>query len=185
MKNNFEIYNDELNVYVHLTVNSSKIGKIILTFFVSLLVGILFYIPFTIPEENISEFIFPLLIFGIMVFAFPVRYLLWNLFGKENLIINTKSISYNREYGIFISNLKTLNHNRLATAFEWSRTFDNIEYGNIIFEKLNDKTDLPEHLYTTSIALTIEDIKIIENEISKLYENKMTDEYNFHPISLN
>ncbi len=111
--------------------------------------------------------------------------MLWNLFGKENLIINTKSLSYYRDYGVYRTNLKTLKHKRLATGFEWARTFDNIEYGNLIFEKYNDENDLPEHLYTTSIILNFESIEKINKEISKIYEIRMDEELDFHPISLN
>jgi len=185
MKNDFEIKNDGINVYVTFYVNSHPVGKILLTCFVVFLIGLLFYLPFTISDENISDYIFPFLIFGIIIFVFPVRYLLWNLFGKENVIINTKSLSYNRDYGVYRTNLKTLNHKRLGTGFEWTRTFDNIEYGNLVFEKYSDKNDLPEHIYTTSVVLNFESIEKINKEISKLYEIKMDKEFGFYPISLN
>jgi len=107
------------------------------------------------------------------------------LFGKEYIIINTKSLSYYRDYGIYKTNLKTLRNNKLGTGFEWSRTFDNIEYGNLMFEKYNDENDLPEHLYTTSVVLKFENIEKIDKEISKLYKIKTNQEFGFHPISLN
>lgn len=185
MKNSFEIHNDGINVYVTFFVNSHPTGKVLLTIFVILLIGTLIYLPIELPKEEVLHFIFPFLIFGIIVFVFPVRYLLWNLFGKENLIINTKSLSYYRDYGIYRTNLKTLKHGRLGTGFEWSRTFENIEYGNLVFQKYNDENDLPEHLYTTSVVLNYDNIERIDKEISKLYEIKKNKELNFTPISLN
>lgn len=185
MKNNYEISNDGINVYITLFVNSHFIGKTILTVFVLFLIGILCYLPFTVSEENISDSIFPFLIFGILVFVFPVRYLLWNLFGKENLIINTKSISYSRDFGIYKTNLKTLNYKRLGTGFENTRTFENIKYGNLVFVKYNDENDLPEQIYSTSVVLNFESLEKIDQEISKIYEAKMDEEFDFHPFSLN
>jgi hypothetical protein len=183
--NNFEIKNDGINVYVTFFVNSHPVGKILLTIFVVFLIGLLFYLPSTFSKEEISDYIFPFIIFGIIVFVFPFRYLLWNLFGKENLIISTKSLSYYRDYGVYRTNLKTLNHNRLGTGFECSRTYDNVKYGNLVFEKYNDETDVPEHLYTTSVVLNFESIEKIDKEISKIYEIKMDEELGFHPVSLN
>lgn len=185
MKNKFEINNDGINVYVTFFVNSHPAGKILISIFVLILIGLLIYLPTTITNEELRDFIFPFLVFGILVFVFPVRYLLWNLFGKENIIINTKSLSYNKDFGLYKTNLKTLKHNRLATGFEWIRTFENIEYGNIVFEKFNEENDLPESLYTTSVALDKESIKQIDEEISKLYNIGNDEEIDFSNISLN
>jgi energy-coupling factor transporter transmembrane protein EcfT len=185
MKNKLEIHNDGINVYVTLLVNSHIIGKTILSIFVILLIGGLVYFPTTIPKEEIPSFIFPILIFGFLIFFFPVRYLFWNIYGKENLIINTKSLSHCNDYGVFKTNLKTYPHSRLGTGFEHIRTTDNIKFGKLVFIKYNEENNLPEHLYETSVLLDSENIKLIDEEISKLYEIELNDNFNFEPFSVN
>ncbi|MEE9408467.1 MAG: hypothetical protein V3V28_10390 [Polaribacter sp.] len=185
MKNKLEIHNDGINIYVTLIVNSHIIGKTLLSLFVILLIGGLIYFPSTIPKEEVSSFIFPILIFGFLVFFFPVRYLLWNIYGKENLIINTKTLSHYNDYGIFKTNLKTHAHQRLGTSFEHIRTTDNIKLGKLLFVKHNDENNLPEYLYETTVLLNSENIKMIDNEISRLYDIELNEEFNFQSFSDN
>ena len=185
MHNSFKIENNGINVFITLVVKSHSIGKLLTSLAVLAIIGFYIYIASTITKEEISTYIFPLLIGGIVILVLPVRYLLWNLFGQENIIVNTKSISYYRNYGIYSTNLKTKIHDRLTIGFEWTRTFDEIKYGNLIFEKTNEENDLPEHLYTTSVELTFENLTQIQDEIIKLYAVDEEGEFDFFSISLN
>jgi len=64
-------------------------------------------------------------------------------------------------------------------------TFENIKYGNLIFNTYNKESDLPELLYSTSINLELKKIREIENEIEKLYDIEIDENTEFSKISLN
>ncbi|MGJ5643412.1 hypothetical protein [Formosa sp. S-31] len=185
MRNEYEINSDGINIYLTLFVKSHPIAKTLLSIIVLTLIVFLIYIASTLSIKDEPKSVFGIIIFGIFIFFIPFRYLLWNLFGKENLIINTKSLSYNRDFGIYKTNLKTEYHERLSLGFEHTRTFENIEYGNLIFNTYNEKSDLPELLYSTSINLDLKKINEIENEIEKLYDIGINENTEFNNVSLN
>lgn len=185
MRNEFEINSDGINIYLTLFVKSHPIAKILLSIIVLALIALLIYIASTLSIENDPKAALGIVIFGAFIFVVPFRYLLWNLFGKEHLVINTKTLSYNRDYGIFRTNPKTKYHKRLGLAFEHIRTFENIEYGNLIFNTYNKESDLPELLYSTSINLELNKINEIETEIEKLYNVGIDKNTVFTEISLN
>ncbi len=185
MKNEYEINNDGVNIYLTLFVKSHPIGKILLSIFTLTLIILLIYIASTSSIKDEPQSVFGIIIFGAFIFFVPFRYLLWNLFGKEHLIINTKTLSYNRDYGIYRTNLKTKYHERLGLGIEHTRTFENIEYGNLIFNTYNKDSDLPELLYSTSINLELKKINNIENEIEKLYDIGIDENIEFSKASLN
>jgi len=185
MRNEYEINSDGMNIYLTLFVKSHPIGKILLSIFILALIILLIYISSTLSLKDEPESVLGVFIFGIFIFFIPFHYLLWNLYGKEYLIINTKSLSYNRDYGIYKTNLKTKYHKRLGLGFELIRTFENVEYGNLIFNTYNKESDLPELVYSTSINLELKKINEIENEIEKLYNVGIDENIEFNKTSLN
>ena len=136
MRNVIDINSDGINIYLTLEVKTSKIIKILLIivlFFIVVLLGFLLSI-LNIKEE--PKLLFPMIIIPILVFYFLVRYVLWNLFGKETIVINRKSISSSLDYGLYKTNLKTVLVNRLGFGEEFIREFEGGEVWQYKFIEL-------------------------------------------------
>ena len=171
MRNDYKLNSDGTYVKLTLNLNSTTKGKVILSIIVSVLIGVLVYLPFYFPIKNNPDLILPIIVFAIIIFVFPIRYLFWNLFGKEHFIINKKKISSNKDYGVYITNFKSQQFERLHLKFENNKTIEKIKCGNLIFKSFNKDTNLSEHIYSSSIDLELEVINKIKNDISKLDNN--------------
>ena len=99
----------------------------------------------------------------------PIRYLIWNLYGKENLIINSKTISYNYDYGFIRTNLKTIPFYHLGAGIELYKENKGIQEGKLILYNFRAQDNLPEIIHETTVLVNLEDVKEIDIEISKLF----------------
>lgn len=185
MNNRIKINTDGINIYVTLFVKSNKKGKIAMSIIVLILLFILGAMINETNDNNLKNFVFPITIFAILIIVFPVRYLIWNLCGKEHLIINTKSISYKFDYGIYQTNLKTILHKKLASGFELLRKDGEIKKGNLVFYDFRKKDNLPIQIYQTSVLLDKEKVNMIDAEIRQIYEDEFNEKYHLIGFSPN
>jgi len=179
MKNTVDIKSDGINVYITSNVQANKKGKIVLTILNSSV--LIFYIWFisSLKNEEAGKFLVPVVLMFIMFVFFPWRYWFWNFFGKEIIIINTKTITRHYHYGILQTNPKTLPHNRLATTYEFVRNFENEEFGRLHFISYNIDTNLPEALFQTSVIIPKKAINRIEMEIQNVFNNENLNNISF------
>lgn len=126
-----------------------------------------------------------ILILFILFIFLPIRFLAWNLFGKESLIVNTKTISYCYDYGIIRTNLKTIHYDRLGTGFLSNRKDNEKEFGNLIFYNYNKDNNLPEVIHQTSVLIELEKLKEIDLLIQIIFENEFNEKHGFTAYSLN
>ncbi|GGF22063.1 hypothetical protein [Flavobacterium limi] len=171
MKNTIEKHFDGINIHSTLKINSSKIGKIVLAIFLIIFLGVLSLVLSTLEKDEIASAIIPVLIISAIIIIFPLRYLIWNIYGKEVLIVNSKSISYYYDYGFFKTNFKTILFTRLGTQIEFVREYDGIENGRLIFYNYREIDDLPEEIHRTSILIDIVTLEVINCEITELFES--------------
>ena len=184
MKNRIDIKNDGKNVYATLHVKANPIGIIILMTLVAIAFAFFAALAWTAVDDA-PVYIFPLLIIGGLLAAFPGRYLVWNLAGKELLIVNTKTISYHYNYGLFKTNMKTLNFNSLALGFEPEQSDKGHQKGNLVFYNYREDTGLPEVLHATTVLLEKEKIEELDLEIRRLFEKELIETSPFLDFSLN
>jgi hypothetical protein len=185
MKNELNIYSDDINVFVTLNVKAKLIGKIIMSVIMFILLAGYFTLLISIDSETMGRIIFPILIAPLIIIFLPARYLFWNLFGQERIIINTKSISYNYSYGIVQTNLKTIKFDKLGTGFDTSKMFDSTEHGTLVFVNYNQDTNLPETIFQTTIIISKLQLIEIDSEIRKVFYNEYLHQNNFIAFSLN
>ena len=185
MNNSVEIESDGINVFATMSVKAKPVGIVILLIFVLFLIVAFILIVSTFEKNEIGKLILPTLILFILFIFLPIRYLLWNLFGKENLIVNTKTISYWYDYGFIRTNLKTIKYDRLATDFLSNRKENEKEFGNLIFYNYNKDTNLPELIHQTSVYIELEKLKEIDLLIQNIFENEFNDKQGFMGYSLN
>ncbi len=185
MENRIVISTNGINAYIKIRVNASKIGTRILSFFViaeviAVLVGL-----FHIKSEEVVSLIIPILIIIFLFIGLPLKYLLWNLFGNEVLIVNTKSISWSYDYGFFKTNLKTVKYHRLGTAYDKVRGEKEEEVGRLTFYNFREEDNLLEFIHQTTILLSREDIQNIDRQISDIFTNDFLNQNGFIPFSAN
>lgn len=169
MKNNASVYFNGINVSVYLNIQSKLIGKIALSGLIFIVIFFFSYLLSSLDEKELISAFIPILIVSALIIYFPVRYLLWNLFGKETLIISRKTVSFNYDYGFYSSNLKTIPFQNLATKIEIIKEIDHVKLGKLILINYNEATDLPELLHETTILIPIEKLEEIDRFISELF----------------
>lgn len=185
LKNRIEINADGINAYARISVNASRTGIKILAGFLILEIVIALGLLSQIKSEEVLSMIIPILI-GLFVFVgFPIKYLLWNLYGNEELIVNTKSISWSYDYGFFKTNLQTVKHFRLGTGYEKVRGNDENEVGKLIFYNYREEDNLPEIIHQTTVLLNKKEIAKFDKEISEVFANEFLNENGFVPFSMN
>jgi hypothetical protein len=185
MKNKIYTNTDGVNVYARIDVNASKPGIYILVILL-----ITAFILFTIvlsqmPPEEITSMAIPLLLMLILCIGLPTKYLLWNLFGSEELIVNSKSVSWSYDYGFFRTNKKTYKFDRLGTGFESVRgTLDN-ELGKLVFYNYREEDNLPELIHETTLLLQRKDIEELDDLIRDIFTDEFLDSGGYVPFSAN
>ena len=185
MKNRIEISSDGINAYAKISVNASQIGINILSGFIVIEIIILSGLLWQIKSEA-SILMIILILIGISIFlVLPIKYLLWNLYGNERLIVNSKSISWSYDYGFFKTNLQTVKFNRLGTGYEKIKGDNEEEVGKLIFYNYREEDNLPEYIHQTTILLNKSEIEKFDEAILSVFENEFFNEKGFIPFSIN
>jgi hypothetical protein len=176
MKDKTAIYSDEICIYISICANSPLYGKIALLLADLLILCVLiFAIVLWIPG---------LLLVSALFLFFLGKYSLWNFYGKENLIINTKTVSYQHDYGFFKTAYTVVPFNKtIKLQVAPAKPIESKELLVKIWS-YNDN-DLPVEVYTTSLTISEEDVIRLNTLIKQLFVDKMADEYMLPHIHLN
>lgn len=185
MMNELDMSSDGINLYVNIKV---KANKLVIRIAVTVLILLISFILIGAIKESkdISTEAGIFAIIGIFFFLyFPVKYLLWNLYGEEELIINTKSISYSYDYGWFKTKMETIEFVTLGVSLDEMR-LDGKEYlGQLYFTAYDKNTQVPEVIHSTTVFLDMHQILELQLGISSLFEQSLYQERGFIPFSLN
>lgn len=95
------------------------------------------------------------------------RLAFWNLFGEELIILNTKSVSYQRSYGVIETKLQTYPLRNMRVEAIITKERNKIKYSKLQFYTYNEH-DLPELLLESSIALPEQSIYAIFRSIDTM-----------------
>ena len=185
MKNIVRVDSDNVNLYVTLEVRSKPIGLIVLGAKILSVAGFLFYILSGLDGEEVGGFLIPLFFISLVFIVLPLKYLLWNLCGKENIIINTKLVQHSYDYGLIRTNPKVKHFHRLVTGYEKVRIEDGQERGKLLFYNYRNEDDLPEMIFETTILIEKEEIEAIEKQIDGLFSKELFRKNDFIGYSLN
>ena len=183
MNNKIEISSDGINVYARLKVNASSAGVYILGALI--LTELLIFGWILLEVDSVKEIIHPAFLLLIFFFFFSVKYLLWNIYGSEELIVNTKTISWSYDYGFYKTNFITASHDRLGTGYEKIRRENGEELGRLVFFNYKNEDNLPEVMHHTTVLLKKEDIDWFDSHVSKVFENEFNHKRGFVPFSDN
>lgn len=185
MKNRIHISSDGINAYATIKVNASKTGIRILSILLIVELVLITWLFSQATYKDILEMIIPLLIIMVLFVGLPAKYLLWNLYGTEELIVNTKSISWRYNYGFYQTNLKIVKYNKLGIGYEKVRETGNGEIGRLVFYNYRKDDNLPELIHQTSVLLSMDELEKFDKKILDIFENEFYNKNNFIPFSLN
>ncbi len=166
------IFCDGINVHATFRSRVNKRVKFALVAANVLLYGLLIWGISQIPANELNTFIF--VIFGLpfLLFFTVTRYTLWNLFGTETIIINTKSFSYKHDFGWFGLPLKTY---PTSNGIRYGIQDDFMENGKLyvsIYFEFYDENNLPQKLYTTALRTEITSFHKICDFIDDIYRQE-------------
>jgi ABC-type multidrug transport system fused ATPase/permease subunit len=172
-----EIKKDYVNLHVVIEAETSPVVKAVLIFFNLCTVGI---VVLALADWLLGLFVIGMLLMGLFGWL-----TLWFGYGKEKLIINTKSISYQYQYGFYTTKLETRPIKRaLNISLAPSRDRNGLEYFNLIFETFN-KYDVPEEIYRSALSITRSEFAVLKRSVRALYFEKVDYEYLKQPYILN
>lgn len=186
MKNTAEIKNDGACVYLDSTIRPDAIAKVTLVtlnLFFFLIFGVILYATWGAEMSRLSL----LAVYVVLPIIYAVsvgRLTLWNLFGREYIIINTKSLSFKRKYGIFSGNLKVLPFSGLHYTIKETDKYSGIPYGTINFAQHN-QLGHSINLFTTSITLPIKQLNHLVEQIMFLFTLEQISDPEYEIIHLN
>ena len=172
-----ELKRDYVHLHVLIEAETSNNVKGILIFFN--------ICTLSIVVLSILDWLLALFVIGVLLTALFGWLTLWYGFGKEKLIINTKSLRYQYMYGLYTTKIETQPIKRaLNVSLTPSRERNGLEYFNVIFETYN-KFDVPEEIYRTSLAITRAEFAILKLSLRALYFEKVDPDYHRQPYILN
>jgi len=185
MRNRIHITSDGVNAHATLEVRASKIGIRILQLLLVAEIALFGWVGITLDAKELSGFAIPGLIIVIFFIGLPLKYLLWNLYGKEEMIVTAKSLSWRYDYRFFRTNWKTKKYDRLGTGFQKVRTENGLELGRLVFFNYSEDTGLPEVLHETTVLLSKPQIQNFDSEIAQIFRNDFLVVHGFIPFSEN
>lgn len=185
MKNRIKITTDGINAYAKIEVNASKKGIRILSIFIIIELIMVVGILSQVKSDKLVTMIIPILIIIVLFVGLPIKYLLWNKYGNEELIVNSKSISWSYNYGFFKTKLETVKYDRLGTGYEIIRGKNENEVGKLIFYNFRAEDDLPELIHQTTVLLNKDEIEEFDNQISEVFANEFLNKNGFIRFSEN
>ena len=162
MKNRVEISNDNVCVYYDASIKPDTFLIIAIT-----LVNIFLLILFIVIIASTYDADLPKLSLFVIYIVLPTIYTLtigrtclWNLFGKEHLVINTKSIAKKVSFGFFQSQWNSITINNPTYEIVINERYAGQDYGTLRFLH-HDENDLPIEIFSTTVVLPIERLSLI------------------------
>ena len=185
MKNQITITNNGSGILLDLVLKAERRGKVVLTLFVVLLIGVVVFAISSAPRTAFPQIIIPAGIVLGLIFYFPVRYWLWNLFGEETFAITTRSISVERSYGFYRTRMETFPFSKLLITLDTARRFDGEEHGTMDFHGQDPVTGLPVFLVQTAVIVPKSDLERVRQEVDKMFQKENMEEAGYPSFSLN
>lgn len=186
MKNTAEITNDGACIYLDSTVKpdaTAKVTLMLLNLFSLMLFGVIAYA--TWKTNTPRGLLFAIYVLLPVIYCMSVgRLTLWNLFGKEYVIINTKSLSFKRHYGILTGKLKVLPYKGLHYTIKETEKHSGIAYGIINFAQ-HDLRGQSVNLFTTSITLPVKQLNHLIEQLTFLFTLEQISDPEYEIIHLN
>ena len=162
------VFSDGLNIYASFQSKVAPYVKWILVLLNLLVLSGYVALIVNIPKDSQGDFAILFIVIPLFTGLTLTRFTFWNLWGRESIIINTKSFSYQYDYGILTLNLKTKETNGLSWAIhdefiDGDQTYVTVNFGTF------DEHDLEIHLHTTSLRMNLNSYIKLNDLLHELY----------------
>ncbi|SMC88939.1 hypothetical protein [Pedobacter africanus] len=105
--------------------------------------------------------------------------------GKERVIINTRSLSYQQHFGFFNTSFQTIGFNKKISIRVYDQAIENeLTLVKFLVESYNDQ-HLCEVIYHSVLNITDADFKRLLEHIDRLYLDEMSERHMMPEIILN
>ncbi len=177
MKNRIQITTDGKQAHATIEVNASRIGTSILIGFISLEIAGLIWALTLMPMEELIYKSIPILLIVLFFIGFPIKYLLWNLYGQEKLIVSKQMIQWSYHYGFFGGQLNEEDYESLAIVYERIRDIKDKEVGRLLFYSAESEDTEGRLIHKTSCLITKEEAITLSDKIWTVIgeENRVLD----------
>ncbi len=149
-------------------------GKVLLGFTLLVGFGLFIYLLINLDFKEMGKASIPIILIPSFILFFLSKYLLWNIYGREHLVVNSKTLTYFYDYGFFKTVPTTINYRRLGIGYRITDRFEDENFGRMTFVNYNQDTNLPEGLHETSIEISETTVAEIERLLGKI----LFDEFN-------
>ena len=168
------IFCDGTTLYITLESKIKSWVKWILIVLNILLYAIaLFLFSMTFIEKDPS-YLFAFLTFSGAVFWFVTRSTLWNIFGRESLVITTENLSFQNDYGWYKTKREVKAIEKGLIVFTNRQfAYEDDPYVSVsFFEILNE--DEAKEIYSTGIKTDERNFKLIHDGLNELFDRPYT-----------
>ncbi|MDX5345951.1 MAG: hypothetical protein LPK19_01780, partial [Hymenobacteraceae bacterium] len=170
MKNICKVFSDGTCIYIDLYVKSAWIGRFFLFAFNLFIFSGLLFLLVKVEDVYIGQVLVASAVFLTFYGFTVVRYTLWNFFGHESIIINTKTLTTQSDYGFFLSKPKTIELNGWALEYaQKQETKAGVQHTIQIFTY--DEHDRPVFVYETGVTILQEDCEMITKVLTDYINN--------------
>jgi len=169
------VFSDGVCVFVFANADNPFFSKAIL------IICNLFFLSICVFSLTIG--ILGLTAFSLIAFLFLLRYALWNIYGKETLIINPKSLSYQYDYGFYRVPFKTklINGPKLKITSRFVTDGKN----QLSFISYDETTRAPILVHTMLFYLSDDEAAQLHTLVNDLFLDELSDKYTLPAINLN
>ncbi|RYM35874.1 hypothetical protein ERX46_02450 [Brumimicrobium glaciale] len=174
------IFSDGKTLYVTL---ESKVRNWVKWFLISINICLyslpILLISITSKTNNPSVKIGAIL-FSVAIFWILTRPTLWNIFGRESVIITKENLSYYRDFGLYKTTIQNTKIKYGISVFiENELAYEDEPYIVITFCELSLDDEYNEIL-TTSIKTPEENFEVIKEHLNEIFEISQNN-YEFSP----
>jgi hypothetical protein len=186
MKNTAEITSDGTSVYLNSAIIPDRIVKITLllaNLFTFTIYGAIIYATWGTGLPRFSLFA----IYAVLPVLYAIslgKLSLWNLFGREHIVISTKNIAYSRDYGLFSTGLKILPFKKLQYSITETRNASGDILGTIQFARHND-AGIRVNFFSSGIKIPIKQLRNLAGHIKRLFSLEQLTDPEYEIIHLN
>lgn len=175
--NHFMMDSDGICLYLTIGINAKLPAKLIIVTLNLILIGIIVF--------AVTQGIIAMMILSTLIWIFLLKYSFWNFYGKEHLVINTKTMMYQHDYGFFRTNPKLKFFQKgVSVVTQRVGSQDDNPQIRLAFHTYNAH-DLPEEVYQTTLPIGQKDANTVISAINSLFIEKVTEDYSLPPIFMN
>lgn len=179
MKNQSSVHADELNVFITSEIKSNGIGKVILSMILSGGFMLFIYLFVSLDFKEMGKSSIPIILIPAAFLFFFIRYLLWNIYGQEHIIINSKSLTYYYCYGFFRTQATTVLHRKLTIDYIVTDRVEDEDFGRMSFVSYDANTNLPEVIHKTAVEINDPTAAKVQRLLAKVIFTEYSEEKGF------